>query len=293
MMHHHVLLLFITTFFQTSSACSLGTFFASDSYITCVSTAIYPAIPGTTYTPDTQRTTVVSTRGRVAALFVPPGFRCEVMLAPNASLGMSTTFSVNVVSSNMDPGTSLAFYLCSDATICSSIPVNGPIITTGSYIRFMKIVFQVTSNPTTPNSFLVSWDSLITVPCMNCNNLVITPPPSSTWLYNNGEGVGCQWKCAPGYYIPITGDMRAGTGVQSSYYFTTTTQPICAPCTACPSGYFTDPSTSGCWAYVDSNQGAYGAVINTKDSVCRQCSLVDCGAGFKSVCGQLTDNVCK
>jgi hypothetical protein len=258
-------------------ACPSGKFFASYSNTAC-----------SMWEKDTvSMHTTASTRGEMRSLSTATNTMCTLLIAPNASLGTATQFKVKVNSISLDASSSMSLLWCTSADVCD---VSYNVVSVGTFTLYatsmMKIVFQV-GQTTKSNTFSISWDSGITLPCLDCANLVPVPSVgTTTWLYNNAPGIGCDWKCAPGYYIPTTG-MTADT----MGGFVTTGAVSCTPCTLCNAGFYTNPAQydGGCWGYV-SNNGAYGAVINSKNSNCKQCS--SCASAVSQACSQLSNTVC-
>ena len=263
--------------------CPEGTFLATYSRTSC---SLWSANMKSKYT-------AASTRGEMVSLSTAVNSACELLIAPNASLGTATQFTVKVNTINLDASSSMRFLVCSSADVCdeayslSNVAWTATRTYTVYATSFMKIVFQAGATPPTTyasNTFLISWDSGLTLPCLGCNNLI--PTPSTNWLFNDGQRIGCAWKCAPGYYIPTSGMTANNVGG-----FITTGPVACVPCTLCSGGTFTNPAAydGGCWGYA-SNDGAYGAVVNSKDSICKQCS--SCAPAVSKACTQLSDTVC-
>ena len=65
--------------------------------------------------------------------------------------------------------------------------------------------------------------------------------------------------------------------------FVTTGTVGCVPCALCP-------SPTPCALRHVTNGGTYGAVINSKNSNCKQCS--SCAPAVTQACSQLSDTVC-
>jgi hypothetical protein len=272
--------LLVSMLSYASASCPDGTFYATYSRTSC---SLWNAGIKSKYT-------AASTRGEIVSLSTAANSACELLIAPNVSLGTATQFTVKVNSINLDASSSMGLFSCTSADVCE---LAHNVVSASTFIvpmtAMMKIVFQAGSaTPTTyaSNTFLISWDSGLTLPCLACTNLVPTPAGSANWLYNNAPGIGCDWKCAPGYYVPTTGMTADNMGG-----FVTTGTVGCVPCTLCNAGTFTNPAQydGGCWAYV-SNGGTYGAVINSKNSNCKQCST--CAPAVSQACSQLSDTVC-
>jgi hypothetical protein len=239
--------------------------------------------------------TAISTQGEMSSISTATNTVCELLITPNASLGTTTVFNVKVNSITLDADSTMTLFYCPSTNACEIAYVLSNVAWTSATRTYtvqassMKIVIRSGAIlPTThsSNTFLISWFSEIKIPCLDCANLVPVPSGGGNWLYNNAPGIGCDWKCAPGYYIPTNGMVVDATG---SYI---TTGPVgCVPCTLCSAGTFTNPSQydGGCWGYVGNN-GAYGAMINSKNSNCKQCS--SCAPAVSQACSQLSDTVC-
>ena len=214
--------------YSGSNCCPAGKFSSTGSYVNCASSQ-----------------TVTSTRGVVSLMSTGSSgaFQCQVLLAPNISLGTSSQFSVRMMSYNAEAPVQI--FTC-DKSSCDSLSVTA----VGSYSVFtaasmIKVVFSV-SALTRNNVFLMSWESNVMLPvCSDCANLI--PLPSGANYFFNGDS--CLWQCNQGYYIPT------GTADAAGRYITT--GPVsCAACTACPSGQYTDPLhyDGGCWGIASNNQ---------------------------------------
>lgn len=260
--------------------CPDGTFYATYSRTSC---SLWNADIESKYT-------TASTRGEIVSLSTAANSACELLIAPNISLGTATQFTVKVNSINLDASSSMSLFSCTSADVCD---LAYSVVSVDTFIlhatAMMKIVFQ--AGPVAPstyssNTFLISWDSGLTLPCLECSNLVPIPTTPSNWLYNNGARIGCTWECAPGYYIPTTGMTADSIGG-----FVTTGTVGCVPCTLCNAGTFTNPAkySGGCWGIV-TNGGTYGAIIRSKNSNCQQCS--SCTPAVTQACSQLSDTVC-
>ena len=281
------LLLLLLCFAPTTtlaSSCPSGKFFATYTRTSC-----------SMWAKDTvSNHTAVGTRGEMLSMSTATNTVCELLVAPNASLGTTNSFNVKVDSIRLSADSSMSLVACHPTIGCDTVltlssvewsqsrsfTVNAPA---------MKIILRSGPNPPTSqasNTFYLFWDSGLTLPCLDCANLVPTPTGNNNWLFNNAPGIGCDWKCAPGYYIPITGPIDAYTGA-----FLTKGPLGCVPCTLCSAGTFTNPFQydGGCWGYVG-NAGAYGAVVNSRDSSCKQCS--SCAPSVSQACSQLSDTVC-
>ena len=260
-----------------ADACSMGHFSATSSYVFCVPTYNRTrALNG-----SSQTTTVASTQGFISMISGPTeSFACQVLLAPNASLGVSRAFSFQFFYNNLD--SPVNFYACT-ATDCNNLYKS--VADSSSFViptdaSSVLVSFSLGAPFTKANTFLLSWNSGINAAsCPSCTDL-LPVPSGANWAYNSVEG--CAWQCNPGFSIPT-----AAIPLSADCHYVVTGPVDCTvACNSCPAGQYAD-----CYGIATSNQGTYGAVINAASSPCRQCTV--CPSGYWSACSQYKDAVCK
>jgi len=261
------------------ASCPLGQFDSTSSYVICAA-----------YNGGSQTATVASTKGILSMFTIPSSgtFECRILLSPNASLGSSNVFSVQMVSYDLE--NPIRFFSCDSASgPCTQEAWNVGGASASSSTPFQvfsgssSVLIVATASSARRSNFLLSWDSQIVMPrCSACLNLI--PLASNNYNINSPD---CSWKCNAGYYIPTSSIVPSATGL-----YITRSAVSCVPCTACPAGQFTNPLVynGGCFGYAFVDQGSYGANINSRDSVCRPCTV--CSRGYVSACSSYADAVC-
>ena len=209
-------------------------------------------------------------------------FSCQLYVAPNTSLGLTRAISFQVLYSNLDAP--INFYTCDSVGACTNLymSVSGGAsqFTIPTQASSVLISIALASPFAKSYTFLMSWNSGISVAsCPSCPNL-LPVPSASNWAYNSAEG--CAWQCSPGLSISTASIPLSADG----QYITTGAVACDVACDGCPSGQYSD-----CVGIATPNQGTYGAVINARKGGCRTCTV--CASGYWSACAPYKDAVCK
>ena len=250
-------------------ACPMGQFSYTSSYTFCKP-----------FLGQSQSSTIGSTQGFITMISPPTNsFSCQLLIAPNASLGVTRAFSFQMFYNNLE--VPISFYTCDASGACTNLYMSVTAATQFT-VPSSSVLMVINLSPpfAKSNTFMLSWTSGINVAsCPSCANL-LPVPSAANWAYNSVEG--CVWQCSPGFTISTASITPSSDG----QYITAGAVNCDTACSSCPAGQYSD-----CVGIATPNQGTYGAIINARNGGCRACTV--CASGYWSACAANKDAVCK